>query len=79
MDPVVYAMIVAGRPDHNWRIVSYPYVTKAAVEGDKTGVYIPIQTLCDWRRKVYGNEGSEAKNRSTQVSVDQCRGKSGDI
>ena len=35
-DPVFYALNVVGRPDRNWRLVSFPYYTKYAVAGDST-------------------------------------------
>lgn len=36
-DPVFYALNVAARPDKNWRLVSFPYYTKYAMDGDRTG------------------------------------------
>jgi hypothetical protein len=36
-DPVYYSLIVALRSDSNYRLVSYPYVTKNSVVGDRTG------------------------------------------
>jgi hypothetical protein len=35
-DPEYYRLYVALRPDHNWRLISYPYYAKYAVDGDKT-------------------------------------------
>jgi hypothetical protein len=35
-DPVYYAMYVALRPDHCWRLITYPYYAKYARPGDKT-------------------------------------------
>ena len=36
MDPEYYRCYVALRPDHHWRLISYPYYAKYAVEGDNT-------------------------------------------
>jgi hypothetical protein len=35
-DPAWYALQVAAPPDNAWRLISYPYITKAALPGDKT-------------------------------------------
>ena len=35
-DPVWYALTASARADKNWRLISYPYITKDA-EGEKTG------------------------------------------
>ena len=36
-DPVYYALVVASRPDRNWRLISYPYYTKYTFDGENTG------------------------------------------
>lgn len=36
MDPCYYALYVFLRPDHHWRLISYPYYAKYAVPGDST-------------------------------------------
>jgi Phytanoyl-CoA dioxygenase (PhyH) len=36
MDPVIYALMAAGRPDHNTWLVSYPYVAKCTSKGQHT-------------------------------------------
>lgn len=36
MDPVYYRLYCALRPDHAWRLITYPYYCKHAVPGDKT-------------------------------------------
>lgn len=36
MDPEYYRCYVALRPDHYWRLISYPYYAKYSIEGDKT-------------------------------------------
>ena len=35
-DPMYYALYAALRPDRQWRLVTYPYYAKFAVEGDNT-------------------------------------------
>jgi hypothetical protein len=35
-DPMYYRLYAALRPDHQWRLVSYPYYAKYAVQGDNT-------------------------------------------
>jgi hypothetical protein len=36
MDPVIYALMAAGRPDHNTWLISYPYVAKYTSLGQHT-------------------------------------------
>jgi hypothetical protein len=36
MDPEYYRLYVALRPDHQWRLISYPYYAKFAHRGDNT-------------------------------------------
>jgi hypothetical protein len=36
-DPVWYALTVATRPDHQWRLISYPYLAKETRPAEKTG------------------------------------------
>lgn len=36
-DPVWYALVVATRPDHQWRLVSYPYQAKETRPSEATG------------------------------------------
>lgn len=38
-DPVWYALMVACRPDHNIRLISYPYTAKDSLDGDATGFF----------------------------------------
>ncbi|PYI31566.1 hypothetical protein BP00DRAFT_456892 [Aspergillus indologenus CBS 114.80] len=35
-DPAYYLLYVLARPDHNWKLVSYPYYAKFAQPGDST-------------------------------------------
>jgi hypothetical protein len=37
MDPAWYALTAAARPDHQWRLISYPYVTKDTDPEERTG------------------------------------------
>jgi hypothetical protein len=36
-DPVLYALTAAARPDKQWRLIAYPYITKQASAGESTG------------------------------------------
>ena len=36
MDPGYYVINVAARPSHHWRLISYPYVAKETVIGERT-------------------------------------------
>jgi hypothetical protein len=36
-DPVLYALTAAARPDKQWRLIAYPYITKQAEAGESTG------------------------------------------
>jgi hypothetical protein len=37
MDPAYYMVNVAARPNHQWRLISYPYVAKGTEAGESTG------------------------------------------
>jgi hypothetical protein len=36
-DPVYYALVVAARPDTNWRLISYTYYRKSTLDDENTG------------------------------------------
>jgi hypothetical protein len=36
MDPGYYVINVAARPNHQWRLITYPYVAKATTPGERT-------------------------------------------
>lgn len=36
-DPIFYALTAAARPDKQWRLIAYPYITKEAQAGESTG------------------------------------------
>jgi hypothetical protein len=36
MDPGYYLINVAARPNHQWRLISYPYVAKETIPGERT-------------------------------------------
>jgi hypothetical protein len=60
-DPVYYALYAALRPDQQWRLVSYPYYAKYAVEGDQTyfrHIDLNIPDLLSNSRGAYMIQGS---------------------
>ncbi|RDW56804.1 hypothetical protein BP5796_12871 [Coleophoma crateriformis] len=46
-DPVYWLMYVALRPDHHWRLISYPYYGKYAMLGDSTFFSVSLDTEDD--------------------------------
>jgi len=64
-DPVWYALMVAARPDHCWRLISYPYIAKYAVQGHRTG-FLHL----DLNMKEYIISGHGANILSSSISLD---------
>ena len=70
-DPVVYAMMVAGRPDHNFRLIGYPYITKYAAAGDNTGFeHLDI----DLEQLVLNNKGENMLTSSISLDDEEKDG-----
>ena len=65
-DPVWYALVAAARPDRSWRLISYPYITKHAIDGDRTGFLHLDLNMQDY---VHSSRG--ANTFSTSISLDQ--------
>lgn len=65
MDPVWYAINAAGRPDLQWRLISYPYVTKDTVPGESTG-FLHL----DLNVGRFIQDGSGGNMLSSSVSLD---------
>lgn len=60
-DPFYYRHYVLLRPDHDWRLISYPYYTKYTVPGDSTAfshIDINITRALDEGRGVAMIQGS---------------------
>ena len=53
-DPVWYALIVATRPDHRWRLISYPYVAKETMKAEKTGFLHLDLNVAEYLRAGHG-------------------------
>ena len=65
-DPVWYALIVAARPDHQWRLISYPYVIKFTEVGESTGFL-----HMDLNLKEFLTTGHGANLLTSSLSLDQ--------
>ena len=64
-DPALYALNVACRPSHEWRLVSYPYVAKKVVPGEKTGFAHTDVNIDKWVKTGHG-----ANQLTCSVSLD---------
>jgi hypothetical protein len=64
-DPVWYALMVAARPDNCWRLISYPYTAKYALQGDSTG-FLHL----DLNMQEYISSGCGANTLSSSISLD---------
>jgi hypothetical protein len=64
-DPFWYALMAAGRPDHCWRLISYPYTVKYAVLSDSTG-FLHL----DFNMSEYVSLGCGANTLSSSISFD---------
>jgi hypothetical protein len=60
-----YALSVAARPDHNYRLVSYPYISKDSDDGDRTGFLHLNLNVREFIRAGHG-----ANTLSTSLSLD---------
>src|ERR1700738_1598767 len=65
-DPAWYALIAACRPSHDWRLISYPYVAKKVVPGERTGFAHTDVNIAKWVE-----DGHEANQLTSSVSFDQ--------
>ncbi|KAH0545339.1 hypothetical protein FGG08_000638 [Glutinoglossum americanum] len=64
-DPVWYAMNAAARPDKNWRLISYPYITKDTDPGENTGfLHLDLNTT------QYVKDGSGGNLLSSSIALD---------
>jgi hypothetical protein len=64
-DPVWYALMAAARPNHSWRLISYPYTAKCALEGDRTA-FLHL----DLNIREYISSGRGANTLSISISLD---------
>jgi hypothetical protein len=65
-DPVWYALIVAARPDHNYRLIYYPYIAKDSDQDERTG-FLHL----DLNVREFITAGHGANLLSTSLSLDQ--------
>jgi hypothetical protein len=65
IDPGYYALNVAARPDHQWRLISYPYVAKSTVPLQRTGFLHCDINLDDWN-----NQGFGRNQLTSSISLD---------
>ncbi|KAH0542465.1 hypothetical protein FGG08_003136 [Glutinoglossum americanum] len=64
-DPVWYAISAAARPDKNWRLISYPYITKDTDPGENTGfLHLDLNTA------QYVKDGSGGNLLSSSIALD---------
>ena len=64
-DPAWYALNVACRPSHDWRLITYPYVAKMVNPGDKTGFAHTDINLAKWVNNKHG-----ANQLTSSLSLD---------
>jgi len=64
-DPAWYALNAACRPSHEWRLISYPYVAKKVVPGEKTGFAHTDVNIAKWVKTGHG-----ANQLTSSVSLD---------
>jgi len=65
-DPAWYALNAACRPSHDWRLISYPYVAKKVVPGERTGFAHTDVNIATWVEYGHG-----ANQLTSSVSLDQ--------
>jgi hypothetical protein len=65
-DPAWYALNAACRPSHDWRLISYPYVAKKVVPGERTGFAHTDVNIAKWVE-----DGHGANQLTSSVSLDQ--------
>jgi hypothetical protein len=64
MDPGFYALVVSLREDHQWRLITYPYLAKDAKVGENTGfLHLDIDV------EKYMRDGTGSGLLSTAVSL----------
>jgi hypothetical protein len=65
IDPGYYALNVAARPDHQWRLISYPYVAKSTIPGQRTGFL-----HCDINLDAWNQDGFGKNQLTSSISLD---------
>ena len=65
-DPALYALNAACRPSHDWRLISYPYVAKKVVPGERTGFAHTDVNIAKWVEYGHG-----ANQLTSSISLDQ--------
>jgi hypothetical protein len=65
-DPAWYTLNAACRPNHGWRLISYPYVAKMVSPGDKTGFAHTDVNIAKWVETKHG-----ANQLTSSLSLDQ--------
>ena len=64
-DPAWYALNAACRPSYEWRLITYPYVAKKVVPGEKTGFAHTDVNIAKWVKTGHG-----ANQLTSSVSLD---------
>ncbi|KAI9774031.1 MAG: hypothetical protein M1839_001916 [Geoglossum umbratile] len=65
-DPVWYAIIASARPDKNWRLITYPYITKDTDAGGETTGLLHL----DLNTSKFVQDGSGGNLLSSSMSLD---------
>ncbi|KAH0537122.1 hypothetical protein FGG08_006055 [Glutinoglossum americanum] len=65
-DPVWYAIIASARPDKNWRLITYPYITKDTDTGGETTGFLHL----DLNTSKFVQDGSGGNLLSSSMSLD---------
>lgn len=72
MSPCYYLWHVALRPDHQWKLISYPYYAKYAKEGDYTFFRHIDINVPDWIAKDRGQNAIQGTLTLTEKTSGQC-------
>lgn len=67
MDPGYYVLNVAARHSHQRRLISYPYISKAASEGEHT-LFLHLDINID---KYFSDQGLSYDQLTSSVSLDK--------
>ncbi|KAI9765327.1 MAG: hypothetical protein M1839_005527 [Geoglossum umbratile] len=65
-DPVWYSIIASARPDKNWRLITYPYITKDTDAGGETTGFLHL----DLNTSKFVQDGSGGNLLGSSMSLD---------
>ncbi|KAH0536266.1 hypothetical protein FGG08_006845 [Glutinoglossum americanum] len=71
-DPVWYAIIASARPDKNWRLITYPYITKDTDAGGETTGFLHLDL--NTSKFVQNNSGGNLLSSSMSLDDEESDG-----